>query len=148
MVLLFFPQILLQLPLNLNNADLHRSNLSSLDLTGAMLWNANLQGANLNQTSFAKAYLGNASLQGANLTLTIFINADLTNADLCAVYAKGAQFDGATLTGVNWDFANLTDTTLKAADVVGLSPAGRAPCFTDKNGERCGTAFSERCTTY
>ncbi len=155
-IALVWPQYLWKLPLNLNKADLKDHNLSYLDLTGAMLWNANLQGANLSGAKLDGAYLElskltsatltNASLQGADLTDVDFTDADLTNANLCATYSVRARFpDRAKRTGIHWEYANLTDTNLKEADVAGLTPTGQAPCFTDAPGQPCGTDFVQEC---
>jgi Pentapeptide repeats (8 copies) len=156
-IALFFPGVLPKFPLNLTNADLQSHNLSSLDLSGAMLWNANLQHANLNDSRLDGAYLVSADLSGATVKLasvkgtqllgadlsgTDFADSNLTGANLCATNLARAEFDGATLADVNWKYADLGSTTLAEAGLTDLKSiqSAEAPCFKDN-----GVAAGRKC---
>jgi hypothetical protein len=165
-IALFLPWELPKFSLDLTNADLSSHNLSYLDLSGAILWNANLQKANLSNANLDGAFLESAnltfaaltraslrgtylsgatvksaSLKGAILSDADFTEADLTDANLCATKTMRARFDGATLTRVNWDHADLTNA----------SPSFVSTPFVCKDvevvvGQRCcGTVCFERC---
>jgi hypothetical protein len=169
-IALFFPWELPKFSLNLTNTDLSSHNLSYLDLSGAMLWNANLKTANLSNSNLDGAYLESsdlrsatftqsslrgtdlsgatmksASFKGADLTDADFSRTDLTDANLCATKSVRARFDGATLAGVHWEYADLRDASFIPLG----TPTIPSACLKNSEvvAERkcCGTVCLERC---
>lgn len=99
--------------INLGHANLERARFLESELIGAIL-----QGACLERAKFQKATLLGANLQGANLRKADFYGVDLikTNleeADLTGTHLPEADLGGANLKGANLINANLTDTNLK-----------------------------------
>lgn len=82
---------------DLSGTDLSSANLNSIDLTGA-----NLTGANLNRTD----------LSGANLSNARLASADLTGANLTGANLTGADFNNAILNGANLRDAIYTNEQL------------------------------------
>ena len=78
--------------LNLTQAYLINSNLTSANLNSATLTNADLQGSNLSNAGLSYATLTNANLQGLNLTNAYLYDATLTNANLANATVTGADF--------------------------------------------------------
>jgi hypothetical protein len=89
--------------LNLQQADLHRCNMSSTDLRNALL-----AGASLEDSTMVFANLRGGDLSGAHLARADFADADLTganlhNADLADIKFDRADLSGANLSGIsNW----------------------------------------------
>ena len=104
--------------MDLNGAELARTNLSGVNLRGANLSGADLSGANLSGADVA-GNLSDAHLSGANLN-----GANFNGADLC----------GAELMGANLSRANLSNgPSSSRSTLVGPSerlPASRSACFT------------------
>jgi hypothetical protein len=81
---------------NFHNADVRGASLESAELTdanltGANLRNANLQGAELNGADLTDADLTDSKLQGANLAETNLDNAILRGADMTRVRWQGVK---------------------------------------------------------
>ena len=94
--------------------NLHKVNLSQVDLSYAFLREADLVEATLNGAILSEADLSRAYLRGTNLRKAFMIGAHLTEADL-----RGADLHGANLTG-----ANLTGADLRGADLRGANLTG------------------------
>ncbi len=119
--------------LNLAQARLDGTNLSGVDVSGAILagtWlhntnvsdsnvsGADLRAAYLEHTSFARSDLRNVNCEGCNLIQVYFSSADLRGANFVSAGVRsseflGADLRGADLTGVreydgaNFRFANI-----------------------------------------
>jgi hypothetical protein len=81
----------------LREADLSKSNLKKVDLSGAHLFRTNFSEADLRGANLQLAYPLRANLRGADLTEAVLDSANFIGADL----------RGANLTGANLRFANL-----------------------------------------
>ena len=116
---------------NFSKANLSETNLSQMDLTGAIFRSTNLVGADLTKTN-----LHSADLRRANLIRADLYEADLTGADLNeANLSRGDQWEmeianlsgedlgeaymtsGVQLSRTNFSWAKLCNTNLSGADL-------------------------------
>jgi hypothetical protein len=104
--------------IELNKANLQRSNFKSADLRGS-----SLQSANLAHVSFDTANLRGGNLRNANVTY-----ADLQDADLF-----GADLSGTDLEGVRLDRADLRNANLRGARWQHVASIRSANLFGAKN---------------
>lgn len=93
-----------QLPADLNGANLRKANLSGMNL-----WSFNLSGLNLSR----------ADLRGANLAEADLRNVDLSEAHLEGAYLWQADLRGANMRGAYLDNAYLVDANLHGVDLTG-----------------------------
>jgi uncharacterized protein YjbI with pentapeptide repeats len=105
-------------------AFLVNSQMSSADLTGAVLAYSDLRGADLTDARLTDADLQRAKLSSsstptnlrfAHLERADFTNASLRNANLYHAVLEGAKFDGADLSGANMTAAKPTFEQLSKA---------------------------------
>jgi hypothetical protein len=104
--------------IQLNKAELPRSNFNSADLRGS-----SLQSADLAYVSFDTANLRSGNLRNANVTYAGFQDADLFGADL----------SGANLEGAHLDRADLRTTNLRGARWQHIASIRSANLFGAKN---------------
>ena len=100
--------------IDLNEADLSKSNLCGANLGRADLNYADLSEANLSRADLSFAQLGEANLWKANLS-----EADLSNADFFCAYLSEADLSRAELSSANLFAADLSESNLGGADLVG-----------------------------
>lgn len=101
------------------------------DLSGADLSRTNLKGLNLSGAIFRSIQWGGANCEREDLLIVSFKNANLSGVclegtDLSEVDFKGATLQGANLRNVNLDFADfgeadLTNATLEGSNITGTS---------------------------
>lgn len=101
---------------------------------GARLAKANLSAASLAKSDFAGAELReaiarsgdfrSASFVGADLSFAAFSGSKFQEANLSDIYAAGAIFIGADLTGVDFAGADLTGVRFERANLAGAKFAG------------------------
>jgi len=130
-----FPEI------NLNGADLHRTNLREAKLREAKLRKADLRGANLYTADLALADVRGADLRQANLTGALLLRANLSSADLRdatlnAANLNRANFTKADLRGAKLLSASLVRASLVQANLVGCSVYGVSAWNVDLNGAK------------
>ncbi|MBD1847663.1 pentapeptide repeat-containing protein [Cyanobacteria bacterium FACHB-63] len=106
------------------SADLHRKNLSGMNLSGKILRGANLsgkilRGANLSGANLYGANLSGANLSGANLYRANLYGANLSGANLSGAYLSGAFLSGAYLSGASLYGADLEGAYLSRANLSG-----------------------------
>jgi uncharacterized protein YjbI with pentapeptide repeats len=102
-------------------ADLHGAILYGADLTGAELGEANLSGTNLVNANLSGADCRKANLTGANLSHANLSGADLEGADLTMANLSNANLSGADLTKASLVETNLEGTDLTNCRVYGIS---------------------------
>jgi Uncharacterized low-complexity proteins len=104
---------------DLTNADLSRSQLINVDLTGANLSDADLSRADLTDTTFDEANLSHADLSYVDFTNATFVDADLSSVDFSYAELNGADFSNA-------DFTNATsrEVLFDGADFTGADLTG------------------------
>ncbi|MFE4714829.1 pentapeptide repeat-containing protein, partial [Paenibacillus sp. NPDC056722] len=108
--------------LDRNLADLSKSCLHSVNLTGEKLIHtdlsdANLSNANLHDADLTGALLFRTKLVGANLTYVNLTSASLTDVDLTDARLDSAKLAGAFLLGGNLGGASLFEANLAGADL-------------------------------
>jgi Pentapeptide repeats (8 copies) len=86
---------------DLTSADLSEAVLKKINLQGANLSHSNLSKANLNQANLRGATLCHANLCWANLSRVDFSYADLSHADIAGAYLYKAVFTDANLEKVD-----------------------------------------------
>jgi len=96
----------------LGAADLFNADLSKADLRGA-----HLQAANLGEAFLEGADLRGANLVGANLESAVLRGAKLQEAKLTRTVLDKARLDGANLTGAELSDASLKDANLDKANL-------------------------------
>ena len=104
--------LMIDMPLDLRNANLRFAVLSRADLRFADLSRANLRSAVL-----SRANLRDADLSGADLILANLIDADLRGADLSRANLRSAVLRGAVLSRADLRGANLRGANLRGADL-------------------------------
>lgn len=118
--------------------------LVGVDVSTAFLQSVQLQGANLLRSNFSAADLRNSNLSGVNLTLANLnsanlrgaildraqcVQADLTNTDLNTANLVGADLSGAALDSADLRNANLQDAawrqirSIQTANIAGVRNA-------------------------
>ena len=102
------------MPINLKQAQLHKSNLSGTDLS-----NANFELAELSQSDLSNVNLANSNLSHANLILARLTNANLKNANLTNARIAGGCTQGANFRGANWSGVFLLPGEMQGAIVDG-----------------------------
>jgi uncharacterized protein YjbI with pentapeptide repeats/transposase-like protein len=117
----------------LNRSDLHGSDLTWADLSGAQMWKtlakgkleeAELQGAYLEKAQLQGARLNAAKLQGAYLKEAQLQGAELRYANLQGADLRGAMFQGADLSYANLQGADLRGAGLQGAKLEGVKLQG------------------------
>lgn len=101
--------------LELNAANLMKSNLSRVDFNGAILEDADMRGANMSHANLNDTFICNGNLTDANLS----------HANLLDTILWGANLSGANLTGANLSGASLAGNTmepLKKGDLPTIYP--------------------------
>jgi len=98
--------------LNLGGADLHKCQLSRVDLAGAYLSYANLTLANLSGSNLAGAHFCDAILTGANLSDADLSRTDLTLANLKLVELSRANLSESKLTGAVLYLPDISEGTV------------------------------------
>ncbi len=106
-------------PLNLNEAELRKTNLIGADLVEAHLARASLAAANLSAADLDGADLRGADLHGANLSGANLSGADLQGADLHGANLSGADLHTAHLSEAQCRGANLIRANLMWANLIG-----------------------------
>ncbi len=124
---------------DLRSADLRGARLSGADLTGArldgadlarselrgtILKDAHLKGADLFRAKMENANFQRARLQGANLGEAHMEGAYLAGAQMVGTEMTGAFLDGAQLVGAQLRHANLMSAQLKSARLIGTRLRG------------------------
>lgn len=104
--------------INLNNIDLHRTEIIAANFDLAQLISANLSeaqliGVNLKGADLSNSNLNTALLSGVNLSESNLSGANLINATLIGVNLSNSNLSGANLIGVN-----LSQSDLSKAKVV------------------------------
>lgn len=112
-----------------NQADLSRSDLRKMHLTGANLNHARLGGADLSRAHLAcaslyRAQLSEANLSGADLYRADLSRADLSGAQLVRTQMESADLSGANLSGADLFCADLSYADLRCADLSGANLCG------------------------
>lgn len=119
---------------DMTNADLRGANLTDADFSGANLSGANLEEAVFDSTNLHRANLRDASLSGVeidgiNMASVDFSRADLRGARLscdgCGLRsdARGANFAGADLRGLDFGRTVIHQASLDGADLRGANMA-------------------------
>ena len=119
---------------DMTNADLRGANLTDADFSGANLSGANLEEAVFDSTNLHRANLRDASLfgveiDGINMASVDFSRADLRGARLscdgCGLRsdARGANFAGADLRGLDFGRTVIHQASLDGADLRGTNMA-------------------------
>jgi len=106
-------------PLNLNEAELRKTNLIGANLVEANLARASLRGSNLSAADLDGADLRGADLRGANLSGANVSGADLQGADLHGANLSGADLHMAHLSEAQCRGANLIRANLMWANLIG-----------------------------
>ena len=102
-----------------DNADFLKADLRQADFTKAEMYRANFMGANLQGAVLSQSLLAQANLTGAQLEQADLSQADLTQADLSDASLAEANLKNAVL-----DEALLTGADLQNADLSGASLSG------------------------
>jgi hypothetical protein len=95
--------------------DLSGANLTSVDLSDAILGKADLRGTNLSRAYLYRAALSTAYLNGADLSGAYLVEARLRGTSLCRAYLRNADLSGADLNGADLSRATLVETNLTQA---------------------------------
>jgi hypothetical protein len=117
---------------NLNGADLAGADLQGVTLTNAALNNADLAGANLvsaddannaemGGADFSKADLESASLENSLIGTANFQSANMTGVDAWGSHFIGSQMQHATITGVDFAAADLTQVDMFGATLANIT---------------------------
>lgn len=114
------------------------TDLSGLDLHGAVMQDTELHAARLRQTRLQGADLRSADLTGADLHEAELVEAglgwaDLSHADLSEANLRRANLIGCILRGANLTGADLSDALLNGADLVAVNLAGANLARADLN---------------
>ena len=104
-------------PINLEQTNLGKANLSGAKLENVILRRSDLTGATLNEARFVSADLSDAILTAATLRRTVLTGAILTDANLSRAILNEAILRSSKLTGANLTDADLTDADLTNADL-------------------------------
>lgn len=97
---------------DLEGIDVSNGNLSSINLSYAILFRANLSGADLRGANLGDAYLISANLTGADLT-----GADLSDADLVGANLNNAVLVDTNLSRSDVDFSSIAGASFVSADL-------------------------------
>jgi uncharacterized protein YjbI with pentapeptide repeats len=124
---------------NLSHSDLSYSDISSTNLKGANLQYANLKGANLQYANLKGANLQCANLKGANLQCANLKGANLQYAHLSNNLA-GANLIGVSLMGIDLHGANLAGANLAGANLMCANLMGANLVGADVRGANLGGA--------
>ncbi|WP_067466678.1 pentapeptide repeat-containing protein [Nocardia amamiensis] len=116
---------------NLVGAQLDRASLTGAHLGGVNLSCARDSGGSLSCASLGEANLTEASLSDADLTGAAFVRANLTNAQLARANLTDANLLGANLTGANLVGADLTNAQLTATFTTGTLDANLTDIYYD-----------------
>jgi len=109
--------VITELVLSLDDANLSSAYLYNANLTGIRFCGANLSNANLGHIDLDGADLNNANLDGANLDTANLRSAILDGADLSDTKLTGADFSSANLCFARLSSADLKGTRLNSADL-------------------------------
>ncbi|MBV9036200.1 MAG: pentapeptide repeat-containing protein [Acidobacteriaceae bacterium] len=154
-----FQSAILTKPLSLNNATLDGAlGLAGNDLSGAPLEYASLRGTNLSGTKLYGAHLNSANLEGADFSSAQLQGATLDQANLTGANLYGAflsndtqgQVDSAAtavqahLKNANLSYATLSGVDFSYANFYGTTPAGQNTCATTKDNYQ---GFTKNCAS-
>ncbi len=102
---------------NLQDLDLHKFVLPSINFHEAKLHRVNFKGAELQNANFGRATLSNAILTKANLNQAYLSYANLEGADLRGANLTDTHLTNANLRGANLCGANLSGATVSLAQL-------------------------------
>lgn len=111
-------ELIYEMQLNFEEADLRGADLSSLDLSGI-----NLKGANLCSAILIGTVLTNGKLEYANLENGVLVHAKLDGADLNFANLINANLEWASLDNTSVANAILHGVNLRNADVINIKHA-------------------------
>jgi uncharacterized protein YjbI with pentapeptide repeats len=109
---------------NLDKADLSEAELSGSDLSFAILTGANLRAAWVNTTSFFKVNGPTSIFDDCRAHDAVFSSANLKNSSFAGAELCCANFVGADLRASNFRNANLEGCNLSGADLAGADLSG------------------------